>query len=157
MRSLTSKGEFCFYLIIIMFFSNSVHSGQSVSLSVTVIGGKPNKGKIIRSIFSSPENYLIQPVVENVLALEEKGEASVQIDDLQPGTYAISTVYDEDENGKLNTGFLGVPKELVGFSNNAKGTFGPPSFKATSFTHTRRRNRLAAVLPFAGSLNLPAR
>jgi len=103
MRSLTNKADFCLYLIILMFFSNSVHSGQSVSLSVTVIGGKPNKGKIILSIFSSPENYLKQPVAEKVLSLNEKGEAQIQIDDLRPGTYAISTVYDEDENGKLNT------------------------------------------------------
>ena len=47
--------------------------------------------------------------------------------------YAVSVVYDEDGNGKLNTGFLGIPSDPVGFSNNAKGTFGPPSFYKASF------------------------
>ena len=36
--------------------------------------------------------------------------------------------------GKLDTNFLGIPKEPYGFSNEKKGRFGPPKFKEVSFT-----------------------
>jgi len=41
------------------------------------------------------------------------------------GKYAVSVFHDENSNGKLDTNFLGIPREGVGASNNAKGHFGP--------------------------------
>jgi uncharacterized protein (DUF2141 family) len=40
---------------------------------------------------------------------------------------------DSNKNEKLDTNFFGIPKEQFGFSNNAKGRFGPPSFESASF------------------------
>jgi uncharacterized protein (DUF2141 family) len=54
--------------------------------------------------------------------------ATFSLQQLKSGVYAISVVYDRDGNGELNTGLMGIPTELVGFSNNARGLFGPPSF-----------------------------
>jgi len=53
--------------------------------------------------------------------------------------YSVSVYYDLDENGELNTGFLGIPSEPVGFSNNAKGSFGPPSFEDTKFKPSKNQ------------------
>ena len=39
--------------------------------------------------------------------------------DIPPGTYAIKLHIDENENGNLDTNFLGIPKEQYGTSNNA--------------------------------------
>jgi uncharacterized protein (DUF2141 family) len=33
----------------------------------------------------------------------------------------------------LDTNFLGIPKEQFGFSNDARGTLGPPDFESASF------------------------
>ena len=52
--------------------------------------------------------------------------------EIPPGTYAIGVYIDENENEKLDTNFLGIPKEQYGFSNNAKA-FGIPKFEAASF------------------------
>ena len=38
--------------------------------------------------------------------------------DIPPGTYAVKLHIDENENGKLDTNFLGIPKEQYGISNN---------------------------------------
>ena len=38
--------------------------------------------------------------------------------DIPPGTYAIKLHIDENENGELDTNFLGIPKEQYGISNN---------------------------------------
>ena len=38
--------------------------------------------------------------------------------DIPPGTYAVKLHIDENENGELDTNFLGIPKEQYGISNN---------------------------------------
>ena len=38
-------------------------------------------------------------------------------------------------NGKLDTNWLGIPKEGYGFSNDAKGSFGAPPFSAAGFQY----------------------
>ena len=53
--------------------------------------------------------------------------------EIPPGTYAIGVYIDENDNEKLDTNFLGIPKEQYGFSNNAKA-FGIPKFEAASFS-----------------------
>lgn len=60
------------------------------------------------------------------------GEAEGTIE-LEAGTYSIGFFIDKNDNEKLDTNFLGVPKEQFGFSNDAMGRFGPPSFEAASF------------------------
>lgn len=59
---------------------------------------------------------------------------SVSVDvPLLPGDYAVSLIHDENGNGKLDTNFLGIPKEGVGFSRNPKISFGPPTYVASKF------------------------
>jgi uncharacterized protein (DUF2141 family) len=54
---------------------------------------------------------------------------------IPPGIYAIGIFHDENDNGKLDTNFLGVPREGFGFSNNP--TFlRKPTFKESSFEIT---------------------
>ena len=52
---------------------------------------------------------------------------------LPDDTYAVSVIHDQNDNGKLDTNFLGIPQEGFGFSNNPRIFFGPPSFSSASF------------------------
>ena len=54
--------------------------------------------------------------------------------EIPAGTYVIGYYIDANGNEKLDTNFIGIPKEEYGFSNKARGTFGPPSFESASFT-----------------------
>ena len=49
--------------------------------------------------------------------------------EIPPGTYAVKVHIDENENGKLDTNFLGIPKEQYGISNNGRFL----NFKTASF------------------------
>jgi uncharacterized protein (DUF2141 family) len=51
------------------------------------------------------------------------------VDDLDPGTYAVAVFQDLDGDGKLSRASLGPPSEPYAFSNDARGTFGPPKFQ----------------------------
>ena len=72
---------------------------------------------------------IIQGVIEEV-----KIGSSIYKFELLNGTYAIGIFVDANYNNKMDRNLLGVPKEQFGFSNNAKGNFGPPSFEDASFT-----------------------
>jgi len=48
------------------------------------------------------------------------------------GSYALALFCDENQNKKLDTNFVGIPKEAYGFSNNPK-VFGMPSFEDARF------------------------
>ena len=58
----------------------------------------------------------------------EDGAAVWQVENLQPGTYAVAVYHDLNGNGELDRTTLGPPDEPYGFSNDARGTFGPPKF-----------------------------
>ena len=49
--------------------------------------------------------------------------------DVPHGTYAVRLYHDEDDDGELDTNLFGVPQEAFGFSNNARGSMGPPDFR----------------------------
>ena len=52
---------------------------------------------------------------------------------LPPGTWAVLSFQDENDNGKLDRNVLGIPKERYAFSRDARGRFGPPSFEDAAF------------------------
>lgn len=54
---------------------------------------------------------------------------------LPPGRYAAQAFLDENRNGKVDRALFGIPKEGVGFSNDARISFGPPKFADAVFTH----------------------
>ena len=61
--------------------------------------------------------------------------------DLPEGTYAIKAFHDVNDNGELDTNWMGIPKEPYGFSNDAMGAMGPPKFHQASFVVKKGSNQ----------------
>lgn len=61
------------------------------------------------------------------------GTTQVIVRDLPPGHYAAQAFHDENSNTKVDRALFGIPKEGVGFSNDARISFGPPSWKNAVF------------------------
>ena len=49
------------------------------------------------------------------------------------GEYAVKVYHDENKNDQLDTRMFGIPAERYGFSNNARGTLGPPDYSDARF------------------------
>jgi uncharacterized protein (DUF2141 family) len=97
-------------------------------LHVEVVNIKNDSGSIRVGLFDNEKDFLKKTVVgESVLANGEK--VNVVIENIPAGEYAISVIHDENDNEELDVNFLGIPKEGFGFGNDAKGSFGPPSFE----------------------------
>lgn len=106
---------------------------QAQPLSMDVQGLRSAKGNFLICVTrhaahfpdcrDDPEGlHFTVPVTSGVVALGR----------MEPGTYAIAIIHDENGNGKLDT-FVGIPREGVGFSRNPAIRFGAPSFRSAQF------------------------
>jgi len=123
------------FLVLALIGIGGITNAQAagLELNVQVHGGNEHVGQVIVSLFSSAENFLNDPFIQQRRPIENAGSATILFEGLAEGEYAVAVIYDEDGDGELNTGLFGIPSEKVGFSNDAKGLFGPPSFTKAAF------------------------
>ncbi len=117
-------------MIGLLSVSNLVAQGK---LEVTIKNVKESKGTIRVALFNSENDFLKQPIESKVVKASAT-ETNVVFDNLKPGEYAISVIHDVNENKELDKGFMGIPQEPYGFSNDARGKFGPPSYEESKLT-----------------------
>ena len=67
-------------------------------------------------------------------AKPKDGAAELTFEKVDAATIAIACIHDEDDDEKLATNFLGIPKEGTAASNDAKGKMSAPSFDAAKFS-----------------------
>lgn len=85
------------------------------------------------------------------------GTTVVHFHGLPPGDYAIQATHDENNNKKVDTGLFGIPKEGVGFSNDAPISFGPPKWKAAVFALSGDKTITLKMRYFTGPSGPPQR
>jgi uncharacterized protein (DUF2141 family) len=108
-------------------------------LRVEVTGIRGEKGQIGCLLFSQPKGFPNDNAAakQAVLTKIEGGRAACTFVGVTAGDHAISVLHDENGNGKMDSSFLGAPKEGYGFSNGAKAhTFSPPSFEEARISYT---------------------
>lgn len=110
-------------------------------IHVDISGLRNDKGQVLCALFSSAEAFpkKADKAVVRLTAKIAERQAVCDFTGVAPGTYAVSVVHDENANGKLDTNFIGMPREGVGASNDAKGRMGPPKFSAASFRYQNGR------------------
>ncbi len=107
---------------------------QVGELTVTISGFDNDDGNVKIALASSPEGYAFESEpVAHVVGEVVAGKSLWEFSDLPFGTYAIKIYHDENGNDELDTNFLGIPKEGVGFSNNPSARFGEPGFDEAKF------------------------
>lgn len=103
---------------------------QTQTLTIQVTNVKDDEGHVRIAIYNSEKDYMKKHFMVKS-AKAAKGTVEVVIDNLPAGTYGISVMHDANSNEKMDSNLIGMPKEGFGFSNNAKGSFGPPSYEKT--------------------------
>ena len=94
-----------------------------------------NKGQVRCAVYQSEDTWLSKKVVTGTSAKVLGKRAICVFRGLKPGRYAISAYHDEDEDGRLDTNFLGIPKEDYCASRDARGRIGPPAFSDAAFRY----------------------
>lgn len=127
------------WLFIFCFFSFNAFSDN---LKIEFTNLSSVKGDILYLLFSSSKGF---PDKENKSFRQGKITASqaamngLSLDGIPPGEYALSVFHDENSNAKMDTNFMGIPKEGFAFSKNPRVIFGPPSFEKTKFSIQNER------------------
>lgn len=119
-------------IISIVLFISSLVSAQNVNLTVKITGLKSNTGKVQVGLFNS-EGTFLKTAFKGVSSEITSNAAIVTFSNIPKGKYAISAYHDTNKNGKLDTNFIGIPKEDFACSNNAKGKMGPPKYEDAQF------------------------
>ena len=107
-----------------------------VTLSVRLTNFRSADGQVLVALFRGGEGFPMKPgnAYRTAVAKIAGSGASLEFADLPPGEYAFSVIHDENGNNELDTNFLGIPKEGIGTSNNAKGRMGPPKYRDAKFS-----------------------
>jgi len=101
-------------------------------LTVVVKNVESTEGIISATLFDAEANWLKQGEVKKV-TIDKKEVVVIEFNNVPDGTYAVSVIHDENSNGNLDTNGFGMPVESYGFSNDARGMFGPPDFDESKF------------------------
>lgn len=102
-------------------------------LKVVIENVADSEGVIRVALYDNESTYLKIPV-KSLSAPASKGAVELAFSDIRPGPYAVSVYQDLNKNNKLDSNSIGMPIEPYGMSRNAKGRFGPPSFKDAQFS-----------------------
>lgn len=128
-----------FSIVLCCLLTLQAGSGETHNaIHVAIDGLHTDKGQVICSLYSSAQGFPKDETkaIAHAKSPIENRHADCTFAGIRPGTYAIAVYQDENSNGRLDTNFLGIPREGVGASNHAKGHFGPPSFHDASFVYT---------------------
>jgi uncharacterized protein (DUF2141 family) len=123
-------------LCLIFFANQLIAIGQTNhSLKVEIKNLRNNHGQVIVSIYNTQKGFPDKPefaLIQQFAPIVNR-KSIVEFKNLPSGTYAVGFIHDENKNKTMDFGFLMIPKEGYGVSNNVRGTFGPPSFEKASF------------------------
>lgn len=131
------------FSVILMLFAMTFPQANN-SLTLTVNKVKNDKGVVRVLLFKGETGFPDMPekAFKSASIKIEGNKAIINFENIPEGTYALSVFHDSQNTGKLRTNALGIPRDGYGFSNDAMGTFGPPTFEKASFKVATGKNNV---------------
>ena len=115
----------------VLFFS-SYSQNQDLTIEITVTNAVNNNGKILFGLHTE-ETFMKSDGIQGAESTIENGTAKVTFNNVEPGTYAIIVLHDENNNYRMDYNENGMPAENYAMSNNPM-SYGPPQFIDAKFT-----------------------
>ncbi|EHQ26102.1 DUF2141 domain-containing protein [Mucilaginibacter paludis] len=128
MKKITVSSINPFIGLLLIFFGSSI---QAQELPVKVIGIRSLKGNIIINVFKDQTSYDDEKPFKQFKFDKkpmDKGTMTLKLA-LEPGTYGITLLDDENSNGKIDKNLIRIPKEGFGFSNFFMTKMKKPAFE----------------------------
>ena len=120
-----------FSLLFAVTLTQAQENSEGKTITVTIENIKNDKGNILLSL-NTENTFMKGPGVKNAQSKIVDGKITVTFKNVEPGTYAIMALHDENENNRMDFEDNGMPKESYGMSNNPM-SFGPPQFSEAKF------------------------
>lgn len=114
----------------------------AIDLEVQILNRKMENSKITCGVFETEDGFPAESekrIMGDVAKLES-GKTICRFRGLTKKSYAVAVMEDLNGNGKMDSTFVGFPKEPWGVSNDAQmQTFGPPKFTEALFLLTENK------------------
>jgi len=122
------------FLFLTIFVCTSIitTAQESHTLTVEITNASSDDGQLVIGLYNKEGKFLKKTFMGQISPITN-GSATVTFNNVPSGTYAVSLFHDENKNDKLDSNFMGIPKEDYGCSNDAKGFMGPPSWSDAKF------------------------
>ena len=142
------------YMTVILLLPLFLNSSVLAEILIINVESASNNGLALIGIYDKEENFGKAKVnkklnTEKILtgAATEISNNKAQIKlDIPFGPYVVSGFQDFDGNGVISGNFLGIPKEPFGFSNDAKGRFGPTKWQDAVFVFNKSNQEITLRL-----------
>ncbi|MEM9366067.1 MAG: DUF2141 domain-containing protein [Planctomycetota bacterium] len=98
---------------------------------IEVVGAGEPTGVVRIAVYTDAEgfNRVDQAFLKNAIVVDGSGSATWAVPrEKLLSRFAVAAYHDRNEDAELNRNVLGIPTERYGFSNDARGRLGPPSF-----------------------------
>lgn len=103
------------------------------NLKIWIKGIRSLKGSLFIGLYNKPAGFGSDNAYRGVSYEISGTEMWVTFDSIHKGSFAVAIIHDENNNRKLDQGEMGIPTEGYGFSNDARGLFGPPDYRLAMF------------------------
>ncbi|MCC9074453.1 DUF2141 domain-containing protein [Flavobacterium sp. F-65] len=124
--------------------TTSLASAQQLKMNIDVTNVQKDKGTVVVNVYDKKDNFLKTAYLTKV---QKANQSTLKFQvDLPKGTYAITVFQDLDNDKKLTTNWIGIPKEPVGNSTNFKPDGGAPTFKDCAILVSKNDSTIAINL-----------
>jgi len=120
-------------------------SQSTSTVLLEVSSFKNTRGNLNCRLFIKPSDF---PDGEGILSVRVPiagPNTSCTFSNVEPGTYAVAVVHDENSDGKLDKNFVGVPSEGYGVSNNKTYALSAPKWDESVFTIVPSESKMLQV------------
>lgn len=107
--------------------------GSTANLTVKVEGVNGSMGHVLVAVCTE-DQFLGAGCTSTGKVPAAPGAVTIVLTNVAPGVYAVQAFHDENDNMDIDRSLLGLPKEGMGFSNDAPMRYGPPQFADAAIT-----------------------
>jgi outer membrane protein len=109
-------------------------ASDAADLTVS-LRGAPEAGSLVFQIYDDADAFGRFRDPSSEILIPSKSDGQYLLKNVGEGELALLVYFDENDNGALDRNFIGIPRELIGLSNNYRPK-GPPSFDRASLSVT---------------------
>ena len=131
-RPLTTQGAAMKFFGLVMVLALVATPAVAADVTVTINNVRNAQGVVLVAICAKAD-FMHSHCGWRGRTAAHLGAVSITIRDVPPGRYAAQAFHDENANSRLDRNVLGLPKEGMGVSNNAKMWMGRPKFDDAEF------------------------
>ncbi|MEI7724328.1 MAG: DUF2141 domain-containing protein [Bacteroidota bacterium] len=137
-------------LVCLFCFISLIAYSQNSEIVVNISGLRSDKGKCLLYLYNNKKGFPNDAgkAITTTNGSIFSGKSTLVLKDIPYGEYAIGIIHDENGNGRMDTNFLGMPREGVGVSNNAKGHFGSPGYEDSKFKVNQKSLKLSIKIKY---------